>query len=95
MIWYVIENTDKRKYMTTFVSADILMERGWGNGYVAVPPTHPLHLGNLDNMHGDDITKQINLVQSYRLTVHRQGLTLLYTRTNMTNMTDWWNLRLR
>ena len=47
MIWYVIENRDRSKYLSVTVSADVLNEKGWGCGYVAVPPTHPLHLGNI------------------------------------------------
>ena len=87
MIWYVIENTDRRKHMTTTVSADVLFERGWGNGYVAIPPTHPLHLGNLDNMQPDDIKKQINLVQS--LNVHG-GITLNDLGYGKTAPKHWW-----
>ena len=61
MIWYVIENKDKTKYLSSRVNMDMLIEKGWGNGYVAVPPTHFLHLG--------DITEEkISLVQS--LDVH-------------------------
>ena len=57
MIWYVLENEDKRKYLSSRVTQDILIEKGWGNGYVAVPPTHPLHLGNITQ-------EKISLVQS-------------------------------
>lgn len=80
MIWYVIENTDKRKYMTTSVSADILIEKGWGNGYVAVPPTHFLHL--------EHITKEkISLVQSLDV---NGGITYNDWGNGELAPKDWW-----
>jgi hypothetical protein len=57
MIWYVLESEDKRKYMISTTTENIFIEKGWGNGYVAVPPTHPLHLGNITQ-------EKISLVQS-------------------------------
>lgn len=43
---YLVENE------TTGVSAYItgLLQRGWGNGYVAVPPTHPAYKIDYDNV---------------------------------------------
>tara|TARA_R110000868_G_scaffold36248_1_gene128735 strand:- start:4551 stop:4931 length:381 start_codon:yes stop_codon:yes gene_type:complete len=86
MIWYVIEN-NKRRYMTTTVSADIFFERGWGNGYVAVPPTHPLHLGDIDHIHGDDVTKKINLVETLDI---NGGITYNDYGNGIDAPKDWW-----
>ena len=43
--------------MTSMTTEDIFIEKGWGNGYVAVPSTHPLHLENITQ-------EKISLVQS-------------------------------
>lgn len=86
MIWFVIEN-NKRKYMTTTVSANVLFEKGWGSGYVAIPPTHSLHLGNLDFMHGDDVTKLINLVQTLNV---NGGITYNDFGDGKRAPKDWW-----
>jgi hypothetical protein len=51
LIWYLIKNS-QWKYGNGFP----VMERGWGNGYVAVPPTHPAYKMDYDhidiNIHG-------------------------------------------
>ena len=50
MIWYVIEGF---KWQLTNSVLDRL-DKGWGNGYVAVPPTHPAYKVDFDkfNIHG-------------------------------------------
>jgi len=80
MIWYVLESEDKRKYMTSTTTEDIFIEKGWGNGYVAVPPTHPLHLGNITQ-------EKISLAQS--LDVHG-GLTYNGHRYHLNVPEGWW-----
>ena len=63
MKWYVIESEDRRKYLSSRVTEDILIKKGWGNGYVAVPPTHPLHLGNLET--GNDTAHFGNTIEQW------------------------------
>jgi len=80
MIWYIIENTEKREHLTTTVSGNIFFKRGWGNGYVAVPPTHPLHL--------EDITQdKISLVQSLDV---NGGVTYNDHGDGVHAPEDWW-----
>jgi hypothetical protein len=86
MIWYVIENTDKRKYMTTTVSAHIFIEKGWGNGYVAVPPTHILHLGDLAGSE-ESIMKKISLVHALDV---NGGITYNDWGNGKNAPKDWW-----
>lgn len=87
MKWYVLENEDKRKYMTSSVTEDILMEKGWGNGYVAVPPNHSLHLGDLNKISTEAISELLTLLQS--LDVHG-GLTYNDNGDGINAPKDWW-----
>lgn len=88
MIWYIIEKENKTNYLTSRITGDVLIERGWGNGYVALPPTHPLHLGNLDNITNSDIIfKKITLVQN--LNVHG-GATYSNLGDGVKAPKDWW-----
>mgnify|MGYP003651145990 CR=1 FL=1 len=80
MKWYVLENEDKRKYLSSRVSEDILYEKGWGNGYVAVSPTHPLHLGNITQI-------KISLVQSLNV---NGGITYNDYGDGKYAPKDWW-----
>jgi len=52
MKWYVIKSPQWKGG-----DGFPVMKKGWGNGYVAVPPTHPLYLGDVTQ-------KKISLVQS-------------------------------
>ena len=45
MIWYVTRN----KQWKTNKHIPVL-QRGWGNGYVAVPPTHPAYKMDYNNL---------------------------------------------
>lgn len=43
MIWYL-----KKTSFTWHTSVNkVTLETGWGNGYVAVPPTHPAYKNGL------------------------------------------------
>jgi len=45
MKWYVVKNQDwKNKYKVQVI------KRGWGNGYVAVPPMHPAYKMDYDTL---------------------------------------------
>ena len=80
MKWYVLESGDKRKYLSSRVTEDILIEKGWGNGYVAVHPSHPLHLG--------DITQEkVSLVQSLDV---NGGITYNDYGDGVHAPLDWW-----
>jgi hypothetical protein len=80
MKWYLLENEDKRKYLSSRVTQDILIEKGWGNGYVAVPPTHPLHLGNITQ-------EKISLVQNLDV---NGGITYNDYGDGIHAPKDWW-----
>jgi hypothetical protein len=87
MKWYVIENEDKRKYMTSSVSENIFIEKGWGNGYVAVPPNHSLHLGDLAKISTEVISELLTLIQN--LDVHG-GLTYNDNADGVHAPKNWW-----
>lgn len=88
MIWYIIEKEDKPKYLSSEIYGNKFIEKGWGYGYVALPPTHPLHLGNLDNITNTDIIfKKITLVQN--LNVHG-GPTYSNLGDGVKAPKDWW-----
>ena len=45
MKWYVVKNQDwKNKYEVQVI------KRGWGNGYVAIPPMHPAYKMDYDTL---------------------------------------------
>ena len=46
MIWYVIENEQ-----WTLTSGIHVIKSGWGNGYVAVPPSHCMHSIDYDRFY--------------------------------------------
>lgn len=46
MIWYVFEDT-----VMQALQSDIKFSRGWGNGYVAVPPSHCMHGVDYDRLY--------------------------------------------
>jgi len=46
MEYFVVENTWLKGFM----------DKGWGNGYVIIPPGHPLH-----GKHYDEISEHINI----------------------------------
>jgi hypothetical protein len=52
MIWYTHEwKVNKKITLPTGTLLDLtFMERGWGNGYVAIPPTHPAYKMDWDTM---------------------------------------------
>jgi len=45
MIWYVIENQHWKG-----INLKQVIKRGWGNGYVAVPPMHPAYKMDYDTL---------------------------------------------
>jgi hypothetical protein len=81
MIWYVIEN-----YFNLGIEDYEVIEKGWGSGYIAVPPTHPLHIGNTI-IPSEILKKQITLVQS--LDVHG-GITYNNYGDGKYAPKDWW-----
>jgi len=46
MKWYVFKDT-----MVQALQSEIKFSRGWGNGYVAVPPSHCLHGIDYDRLY--------------------------------------------
>jgi len=56
MIWYIIEIYKLSPVGTKLTSLrnkwtlEHSLERGWGNGYVAIPPTHPAYKMDWDTM---------------------------------------------
>ena len=47
MKWYVREN---EQWKTLYGSQGSIYTRGWGNGYVAVPPGHPAYKMDYDTL---------------------------------------------
>ena len=45
MKWYVIKNPQWKQS-----SGAPILKRGWGNGYVAIPPTHPAYKMDYDTL---------------------------------------------
>jgi hypothetical protein len=88
MKWYVLESGDRRKYLSSRVTEDILIEKGWGNGYVAVPPAHPLYLGSLDTVTDNElIAKKISAVGSLDV---NGGITYNDFGDGKNAPKDWW-----
>ena len=71
MKWYVVRNP-QWKYNTKVV----VLERGWGNGYVAIPPTHPAYKMDYDTL-------------MYDVNVHG-GLTCAGWSSGEYAPKDWW-----
>jgi hypothetical protein len=71
MKWYVTERSEKVVYLSS-IGREILFEKGWGNGYVAIPPTHPaykmdydiidvdIHYGLTYSQYGDGVNAPID-----------------------------------
>ncbi len=73
MKWYVVKNLHwKSKYEVQVI------KRGWGNGYVAVPPTHCLY-GKGENSYSVD----------NKINIHR-GLTYAQFGDGVNAPKDWW-----
>jgi hypothetical protein len=90
MKWYVTERSEKIKYYSSTVMQDVIIEKGWGNGYVALPPTHPLYLGTLDSITDNSLIQiKIDLVGS--LDVHG-GITYNDFGDGVNAPIDWWVL---
>jgi len=68
---YLIENA-QWKYSTGFP----VMKKGWGNGYVAVPPTHPAYKMDYDTL-------------LYPIEIHG-GLTYTDFGNGIDAPKDWW-----
>ena len=71
MIWYVIRNP-QWKNSNHFP----VITRGWGNGYVAIPPTHPAYKMDYDTL-------------MYSIDVHG-GLTYTDWGNGENAPKDWW-----
>ena len=78
MIWYVIEN---EQLMPNLLNQDITkaLQFGWGNGYVAIPPSHCLHC--VDYLDCDNV--------ELPPTVHG-GLTYARHGDGINAPKDWW-----
>lgn len=76
MIWYVIEN-EQLKPNKLNKKIDKALQFGWGNGYVAVPPSHCLH--GVD--YGDEVDQ--------KLYVHG-GITYSQFGDGVNAPKDWW-----
>jgi hypothetical protein len=88
MKWYVIERSERIKYLSSTTMEDVIIEKGWGNGYVAVPPAHPLYLGSLDTVTDNElIAKKISAVGS--LDVHGD-ITYNDFGDGVNAPIDWW-----
>lgn len=74
MKWYVIQNT-QLSYQDDNGKIHIL-PRGWGNGYVAVPPNHPAYKMDYDTL-------------IFPLEVHG-GLTYSNFGDGVTAPKEWW-----
>jgi hypothetical protein len=48
MKWYVIKNREWKNS-----NGFLVIKKGWGNGYVAVPPTHPVYKMDYDSVYVD------------------------------------------
>lgn len=81
MIWYVIEN-DAWIPVSTVIPVKLL-ERGWGNGYVAVPPSHCIHKVDYDRLYYllEDKPNQISI---------HGGLTYSNFGDGVHAPKDWW-----
>jgi hypothetical protein len=75
MIWYIIEKENKNIY-PNLVRGNVFVSRGWGNGYVAVPPTHPACKMDYHNM-------------LYDIDVHG-GITYFDFGDGVNAPKDWW-----
>ena len=73
MKWYTIKNSQWK-----YNNEVIVLKRGWGNGYVAVPPTHPAY-----KMHYQDALDGIDI------DIHG-GLTYSQFGNGENAPKDWW-----
>jgi hypothetical protein len=71
LIWYVIRNPQWK-----YNNEVSVLKRGWGNGYVAVPPTHPAYKMDYDTL-------------IYSIDVHG-GLTYTDWGNGENAPKDWW-----
>ena len=71
MKWYVIRNSQWK-----YNNEVSVLKRGWGNGYVAVPPTHPAYKMDYDTL-------------MYSIDVHG-GLTYGTFGNGENAPKDWW-----
>lgn len=69
--------TIKNQQWTNYIGV-VAFERGWGNGYVAVPPTHPFYGLNYDN---DAV--------EFAIDIHG-GLTYSQYGNGVNVPKDWW-----
>ena len=73
MIWYVIENNQpKTPHLIPY------LDKGWGNGYVAIPPTHPAYKMDYDTL-------------MYEIDIHG-GVTFAGFPNTLNEHKDWWVL---
>ena len=70
MIWYTIRNKQWKS------SYELVIKRGWGNGYVAIPPTHPAYKMDYDTL-------------MYHITVHG-GITFAGFGDGTNAPKHWW-----
>ena len=78
MMWYVLEN---QHWKDSF--AEQIIKRGWGNGYVAVPPSHVLYK--------KDYTRVFYLLEDteYEIDIHG-GLTYSDFGDGINAPKNWW-----
>lgn len=75
MKWYVIKNQD---WKSSFV-LPLILRSGWGNGYVAIPPSHCLHSINYLDCDAIELPPKVH-----------GGLTYARPGDDVNAPKDWW-----